>query len=265
MRPRHGVPDRVDQRCGLRARLVHGVQERHRLALEPCPPSHRHHHRRPRPRDRGDAAARRLAGAAQLPGAAEPVQWLQADVPARAGRLTPDQASFIPESEWPKVFLRARIYLAAYALVIIAAIAFRSWLPLLYVGLPNVLGGWLIMYLALTQHVGLAEDVLDHRLNTRTIHMNPLLRFLYLNMNYHVEHHMLPMVPYHSLPAPARGAAGRPAEALPQHVRGLSRDHPRRCAASSATRPSTRPGASCRPSARPFRPELHAHGFAEAG
>ena len=30
--------------------------------------------------------------------------------------------------------------------------------------------------------------------------MNPISRFIYLNMNYHVEHHMFPMVPYHRLP-----------------------------------------------------------------
>ena len=31
--------------------------------------------------------------------------------------------------------------------------------------------------------------------------MNPLSRFLYMNMNYHVEHHIFPMVPFYSLPA----------------------------------------------------------------
>jgi fatty acid desaturase len=30
--------------------------------------------------------------------------------------------------------------------------------------------------------------------------MNPIFRFVYWNMNYHVEHHMFPMVPYHRLP-----------------------------------------------------------------
>jgi fatty acid desaturase len=25
-------------------------------------------------------------------------------------------------------------------------------------------------------------------------------RFIYWNMNYHIEHHMFPMVPYHALP-----------------------------------------------------------------
>ncbi|MFN3577603.1 MAG: fatty acid desaturase, partial [Tabrizicola sp.] len=29
---------------------------------------------------------------------------------------------------------------------------------------------------------------------------NPISRFIYWNMNYHVEHHMFPMVPYHALP-----------------------------------------------------------------
>ena len=52
----------------------------------------------------------------------------------------------------------------------------------------------------MTQHIGLAEDVLDHRLNSRTVYMNPIFRFLYWNMNYHVEHHIFPTVPYHALP-----------------------------------------------------------------
>ena len=50
------------------------------------------------------------------------------------------------------------------------------------------------------QHAGLAENVADHRLNSRTVQINPVFRFLYLNMNYHVEHHVFPMVPFHALP-----------------------------------------------------------------
>ncbi|HEX3876300.1 MAG TPA: NADH:ubiquinone reductase (Na(+)-transporting) subunit F, partial [Bryobacteraceae bacterium] len=51
-----------------------------------------------------------------------------------------------------------------------------------------------------TQHAGLAENVLDHRLNCRTVYMCWIHRYLYWNMNYHVEHHMFPLVPYHALP-----------------------------------------------------------------
>ena len=50
------------------------------------------------------------------------------------------------------------------------------------------------------QHLGFTDDELDHRLNSRTIYINPVFRFLYWNMNYHVEHHIFPLIPYHALP-----------------------------------------------------------------
>ena len=70
----------------------------------------------------------------------------------------------------------------------------------MFVGFANLFGTWLLVVYGLTQHAGLAENVLDHRLNCRTVYMNPIHRYLYWNMNYHVEHHMFPLVPYHALP-----------------------------------------------------------------
>ena len=70
----------------------------------------------------------------------------------------------------------------------------------MFIGLPAFYGTWLMVIYGQTQHAGLAENVLDHRLNSRTVYMNPVNRYLYWNMNYHVEHHMFPMVPYHNLP-----------------------------------------------------------------
>ena len=116
------------------------------------------------------------------------------------GRLTEEEATFVPERERPKVYRTARIYLAIYAAVIAACVYFRSILPAMYIGLPTLYGGWFALYCGVTQHIGLAEDVLDHRLNSRTVYMNPIFRFLYWNMNYHVEHHIFPTVPYHALP-----------------------------------------------------------------
>jgi fatty acid desaturase len=46
-----------------------------------------------------------------------------------------------------------------------------------------------------------AYVLLDHRLNCRTVYFDPINRFTYWNMNYHREHHMFSMVPYHALPA----------------------------------------------------------------
>ena len=117
-----------------------------------------------------------------------------------SGRLEEEESTFVPESERPKVFRTARIYLAIYALVVVGCVYFHSILPAMYIGLPSLYGSWLQLYFGCTQHLGLAEDVLDHRLNSRTIYMNPIFRFLYWNMNYHVEHHLFPLVPYHALP-----------------------------------------------------------------
>jgi Na+-transporting NADH:ubiquinone oxidoreductase subunit F len=116
------------------------------------------------------------------------------------GRFTPDELTFLPESVRPGVIWRARIYMAIYLAVIGLAIYSWSLLPLMFMGLPTFYGSWLMVVYGYTQHAGLAENVLDHRLNCRTVYMHPINRYLYWNMNYHVEHHMFPLVPYHALP-----------------------------------------------------------------
>lgn len=116
------------------------------------------------------------------------------------GKVSEHEAQFIPKSEFPKLFFKARIYLAIYSGVIALSIATASILPLMFVGLPHLFGTWLMLVYGLTQHTGMAENVLDHRLNCRTFHTNIVNRFLYWNMNYHIEHHMFPLVPYHALP-----------------------------------------------------------------
>ncbi|MEP7203501.1 MAG: fatty acid desaturase family protein [Ilumatobacteraceae bacterium] len=118
-----------------------------------------------------------------------------------SGRLLPEEATFIPDIEWPKTYWTARVWLVIYAGVATACVMSRSILPAMVIGLPRMYGAWHHLMTGLTQHSGLAEDVTDHRLNSRTVYMNPLSRFVYWNMNYHVEHHMFPMVPFHSLPA----------------------------------------------------------------
>jgi fatty acid desaturase len=117
-----------------------------------------------------------------------------------AGRLTAEECTFVPEAERGKVAWDARIGLGLIAAVCGWCFAIGSVLPAMFVGLPSIYGAFMGPFFATTQHAGLAEDVLDHRLNSRTVYMNPLFRFLYWNMNYHVEHHLFPLVPYHALP-----------------------------------------------------------------
>lgn len=117
------------------------------------------------------------------------------------GRLTPEERDYVPEVEWPKAIRTARVYVAVWALTIGTALALRSPEPLLFVIGPSFYGKWLMVAYGITQHAGLAEDTLDHRLNCRSVRMNRIHRYLYWNMNYHVEHHMFPTVPFHALPA----------------------------------------------------------------
>jgi fatty acid desaturase len=116
------------------------------------------------------------------------------------GKLTPAEKTFIPESEQPKAIFIARVWTAIYVATIVLCFATWSILPLMLIGLPRIYGAWHMVMVGLLQHGGLADNVIDHRLNSRTVYMNPISRFLYLNMNYHVEHHMFPMVPYYNLP-----------------------------------------------------------------
>lgn len=118
-----------------------------------------------------------------------------------SGTLDADVASYVPVDKHHNVVREARLYLAILAAVILWCVVATSIFPLLFIGLPSFYGFWLVLFFGTTQHVGLREDVLDHRLNSRTVYMNPIFRFLYLNMNYHVEHHMYPTVPYRNMAA----------------------------------------------------------------
>ena len=119
---------------------------------------------------------------------------------ARAGGDLGPGEHFVPEGERQTVIRAAQVYLALVVLILLASVALASPLPLLLTIGPRVVGAPLYAILHFTQHAGLDEDVYDHRLNSRTIYMNPVLLFLYGNMNYHIEHHMFPMVPYYRLP-----------------------------------------------------------------
>ncbi|MBZ0298671.1 MAG: fatty acid desaturase [Anaerolineae bacterium] len=117
-----------------------------------------------------------------------------------AGRPDTNVLDFVPESERAKMYWSSRIYVAVVAGFAVWSLAVGSFLPMMFVWLPRFYGGWLHQLLGLTQHAGLAEDTFDHRENTRTVYVNPIFRYLYMNMNYHLEHHTTPMIPYHALP-----------------------------------------------------------------
>ena len=171
------------------------------------------------------------------------------------GTINAGEKTFIPETETSKVYFVARVWLAIYVATIVLAIVTRSWIPIVLVGTPRLYGAWHMVLCGVLQHGGLADNVTDHRLNSRTVYMNPISRFIYWNMNYHVEHHMFPMIPYHALPrlhalikddlpAPNRSIFDGYREVIPAFLRQLryedyflKRELP--------------------PTAKPYRDELH--------
>ena len=106
----------------------------------------------------------------------------------------------IPEKERSKCRWSARSHVFIWVATTLASIYFQSWLPLLFIVLPNFYGKTLISLFGLTQHAGLQENVKDHRFTTRTVILNPIFSFLYWQMEYHIEHHMFPQVPSYNLP-----------------------------------------------------------------
>ena len=156
----------------------------------------------------------------------------------------------------------ARAFLAVLGGVVVWSLAVGSIVPLLFIGLPSFYGAWMLWFFATTQHAGLREDVLDHRLNTRTVYMNPVLRFLYLNMNYHLEHHLFPTVPYHALPGLHREVASHLPRPNTSVARRLPRDRRRPAPPAPATPTGRSPAGSSRdgPAASTFvdrRPRGH--------
>lgn len=107
-------------------------------------------------------------------------------------------APFLPQRRRPAMRREARIILGLYALAALSLIwsplVIRVWLVPLLIGQP-----FLRAYL-LAEH-GLCPPVADMLANTRTTFTNRIVRFLAWNMPYHIEHHTLPSVPFHRLPA----------------------------------------------------------------
>ncbi|MHB9134524.1 MAG: fatty acid desaturase [Armatimonadota bacterium] len=107
-----------------------------------------------------------------------------------------------PESETKKrqeLARWAQVMLVGHLALATVFVYFNLWILLALVTFAPFYAGWLNFLCGFTQHVGMSPNVPDHRLCCRTVLLNPLLRFFYWQMNYHVEHHMYPGVPFHRL------------------------------------------------------------------
>ncbi|MDD5199422.1 MAG: fatty acid desaturase [Terrimicrobiaceae bacterium] len=79
-------------------------------------------------------------------------------------------------------------------------VATGNWFLVIIFTFGCFLAPWLAVLCALPQHIGLSPNVSDFRLCCRTYTCSWLPAFLYWNLQYHVEHHMFPAVPFYNLP-----------------------------------------------------------------
>jgi fatty acid desaturase len=128
---------------------------------------------------------------------------LQSVIQLSLGKVEGEWANelFPPEDTAKRraLFNWARILLLGHALIVIVSLYLGLWMiPILVTLAPFYAGGFQYLFNE-AQHIGLSDNVTDYRLNTRTIIVNPVLRFLYWHMNYHIEHHMYAAVPCYNL------------------------------------------------------------------
>ena len=107
---------------------------------------------------------------------------------------------YVPQGARRRVVVEARVQLAMYALAGAASLAAQSTLLLYIWVIPAMLGQPLLRLYLLAEH-GRCPLVANMLENTRTTYTNRLVRWLAWNMPYHAEHHAVPTVPYHQLPA----------------------------------------------------------------
>ncbi len=108
----------------------------------------------------------------------------------------------LPESaraDRRKVFAWARVLLVGHGAIAVVSLSLGYWQIPLLVSFGRFYGGLLSALCGTTQHLGLQDKVPDFRLSCRTVLLNPVLEFLYWDMNYHMEHHMFPAIPCYNL------------------------------------------------------------------
>ncbi len=130
-------------------------------------------------------------------------------------RFTPLMLSVSPKAELPKMTRNARLFCLIYLGVIVLIATGIGWPLLWFYVLPRLIGGPIMLMFNIIQHAEMQENSPSIIDSTRTFRTDRVGRFLYLNMNNHVEHHLYPQVPFYSLPELHKEVADRTPEPDP--------------------------------------------------
>ena len=107
-------------------------------------------------------------------------------------------APYLPPRKHPAMRTEARVILGLYPLAVLSLLITPALLWVWIV--PVIIGQPFLRAYLLAEH-GLCPPVANMLENSRTTFTNRVVRFLAWNMPYHAEHHALPNVPFHKLPA----------------------------------------------------------------
>ena len=113
-------------------------------------------------------------------------------------RYTKLMRDVAPDAELPKMTRNARVFSLVYLGVAGLIVAGFTW-PLWFYVLPRLIGGPIMLMFNIIQHAEMQEDSPSIIESTRTFRTDWVGRFLYLDMNNHVEHHLYPQVPFFAL------------------------------------------------------------------
>ncbi len=134
------------------------------------------------------------------------------------GRPDAYQRRYCKPEDLSRIRRESWLFAAILLGLAVVAIAGQNWI-VTFILLPRLVGGVAMGYFVVLQHAEAERNTPDIRESTRSVSTTWLGRFLYMNMSYHVEHHLYPSIPFHALPALSDALAGQLPEPDPGTLR----------------------------------------------
>ncbi len=120
-----------------------------------------------------------------------------------------------------KMITWARLLVIGHLILIAIFIYFRLYILIAIVNFPSFFATWLSHGCGMLQHKGLPSNIRDWRKSCYTFIPFPVIRFLYWNMNYHIEHHSYAAVPCYNLKKLHKFMVAEEPAPLDGYLRGL--------------------------------------------
>lgn len=114
------------------------------------------------------------------------------------GKFAQQTLDFTPASVLGRLKWGARACILIYATLAVLLASGETWVWT-YLLLPRLLGGPVMLLFTLLQHVELKENSPSILESTRSFTTSFIGRWLYMNMNNHIEHHLYPQVPFYAM------------------------------------------------------------------